>query len=556
MPARSSPLLSPTAPPGVAVLVVDPDLRVVACHGGTRTGESPRGISRLPDALVTAVRRALADSSPQTVRIGDWSGVAVPLPAEAGPSGAVVALAPVDRPDTARQLQTIFDASHDGLWIIDGEGVIRNLNRAAERLNGVTAREVVGRNIDELLAEGVIDVSVTRAVLAQGTSVSMIQTARRTGRQLIVTGTPVLGPDGALDYVVVNDRDVTETSELALQLEEVRRANERLRDEMAALSLKEARERGLVAESAQMREVLRVALRLARKDVTNILLLGESGTGKGVLARFIHSESPRAGQPFVQINCAALPESLLEAELFGYEKGAFTGAADEGKPGLLEVADGGTVFLDEIGDMPFSIQAKILKYLDDHEIRRLGSTRVRRSRCSVIAATNQDLGQLVRQRRFRHDLFYRLNTFTLRLPPLRERRADVVPLALHFLDRYGVQFGVRKRLGARALRWLGEYPFPGNVRELEGMIKNAVVMCEEETIDGYLVRGSGSPPPPSERPRTLAEQVAAAERDALLQAAAECRNTREMAARLGVSQPTVVRKLRRHGIPAPGSLPG
>ncbi len=458
-----------------------------------------------------------------------------------------------------RQLRTVFDISHDGLWIIDGRGVIMNLNRAAERLNGVAATEVIGRNIDELVAEGVIDASVTRAVLASGETVSMVQTARRTGRQLIVTGTPSVGADGTVEYVVVNDRDVTETSELSRQLEELRRANERLRDEMATLSLKKAAERGLVAESPQMREVVRVAVRLARKNVTNILLLGESGTGKGVLARFIHSESPRARRPFVQINCAALPETLLEAELFGYERGAFTGASDAGKPGLLEVADGGTLFLDEVGDMPFSIQAKILKYLDDHEIRRLGSTRVCRSWCAVIAATNQDLESLVKERRFRQDLFYRLNTFTVHLPPLRERRSDVLPLALHFLARYGQQFGCRKRFGRRAVGWLERYPFPGNVRELEGILKNAVVMCEDEIIDEYLVRDWGSwdsQPPPTMGPgRTLTELLEATERQALLRAAAECPNTREMARRLGVSQPTVVRKLRRHGISPPGSSP-
>ncbi|NOY45203.1 MAG: PAS domain S-box protein [Deltaproteobacteria bacterium] len=464
---------------------------------------------------------------------------------------------PSRSPSAWRQLRTVFDISHDGLWIIDGRGVIVNLNRAAERLNGVAAADVIGRSIDDLVAQGVIDASVTRAVLTSGATVSMVQTARRTGRQLIVTGTPSLGPDGTVEYVVVNDRDVTETSELSRQLDELRRANERLRDEMAALSLKDATEKGLVAESPQMREVVRVALRLARKNVTNILLLGESGTGKGVLARFIHSESPRAERPFVQINCAALPETLLEAELFGYEKGAFTGASDAGKPGLLEVADGGTLFLDELGDMPFSIQAKILKYLDDHEIRRLGSTRVRRSWCAVIAATNQDLEALVKERRFRHDLFYRLNTFTVRLPPLRERRADVLPLAMHFLSRYGRQFGARKRLGRGALRWLERYPFPGNVRELEGIIKNAVVMCEDEIVDDYLVR-DGAPLEGESRSTgapsgTLSELLEATEREALLRAAAECSNTREMAQRLGVSQPTVVRKLRRHGIPPPGA---
>ncbi len=454
-----------------------------------------------------------------------------------------------------RQLQAIFDLSHDGLWIIDGEGFIANLNRAAERLNGIQATDVVGRNIDELVRRGVIDVSVTRTVLSTGRQTSMVQLAKRTGRKLLVTGTPSFGPDGRIDFVVVNERDITEFNELTVQLEEARKANERLQAEMAALHLREAAEAGIVAESPQMREVVRVALRLAQKNVSNILILGESGTDKGVLARFIHSQSPRKDKPFIQINCAALPEALLEAELFGYEKGAFTGAADEGKPGLLEVADGGTLFLDEVGDMPFSIQAKILKYLDDHEIRRLGSTRTRVSRCAVIAATNQDLSELVRQRRFRHDLFYRLNTFTVRLPPLRARRADVLALAQHFVKRYNELYGTDKRLGRRAAEWLLRHDFPGNVRELESRIKNAVVMSEQTVLDDHLV-GAGDPassPPPGSRPGTLEAELARVERRLLQEAALVCRSTREMARYLGTSQPTVVRKLRRHGIPPPAS---
>ncbi len=473
----------------------------------------------------------------------------------------VVSLIPAPRGSARmavhRQLQAIFDLSHDGLWIIDGEGFIANLNRAAERLNGIRTADVVGRNIDELVRHGIIDVSVTRTVLSTGRQTSMVQFAKRTGRRLLVTGTPSFSPDGRIDFVVVNERDITEFNELTVQLEEARKANERLQAEMAALHLREAAEAGIVAESPEMREVVRVALRLAQKNVSNILILGESGTGKGVLARFIHSQSPRKDKPFIQINCAALPEALLEAELFGYEKGAFTGAADEGKPGLLEVADGGTLFLDEVGDMPFSIQAKILKYLDDHEIRRLGSTRTRLSRCAVIAATNQDLSELVHQRRFRHDLFYRLNTFTIRLPPLRARRADVLALAQHFVKRYNELYGTDKRLGRRAAEWLLRHDFPGNVRELEGRIKNAVVMSEEAVLDDHLV-GVGDPassPPPGSRPGTLEAELARVERRLLQEAALVCRSTREMARYLGTSQPTVVRKLRRHGIPPPASRP-
>ncbi len=513
-----------------------------------------RGAGAAEGVVGAGERRILCRAEPVGTG-GPGEGVLVTLSAARGSAGPGASGMAVHR-----QFQAIFDLSHDGLWIVDGEGFIVNLNRAAERLNGIRAAEVVGKSIDELVRHGVIDVSVTRTVLSTGRQTSMVQLAKRTGRRLLVTGTPSFGPDGGIDFVVVNERDITEFNELTVQLEEARKANERLQEEMAALHLREASASGIVAESPEMREVVRVALRLAQKNVSNILILGESGTGKGILARFIHSQSPRRDKPFIQINCAALPEALLEAELFGYEKGAFTGAADEGKPGLLEVADGGTLFLDEVGDMPFSIQAKILKYLDDHEIRRLGSTRTRVSRCAVIAATNHDLGDLVRQRRFRHDLYYRLNTFTLELPPLRSRRADVLALARHFVRRYNELYGTDKRLGRRAAEWLQRHEFPGNVRELESRIKNAVVMSEGTVLDEYLVGGEGRGGPGAGRtgagvPGTLGAELARVERRLLEEAAAVCRSTREMARYLGTSQPTVVRKLRRYGISPPAARP-
>lgn len=469
------------------------------------------------------------------------------------------------------ELATIFHTSHDGLWIVDRSGHVVNMNEAAEKLNGIRAEDLIGKHVRELVSGGVIDTSVTEAVLRTKKQASMIQHARRSGKKILVTGTPSFDSLGEIAFVVINDRDVTELSALASQLEEAKQINARFREEIEALKALDSAGKEIVAESAEMRNTLAVALRLARRGVSNILILGESGTGKGLLANFIHQQSGRRGKPFVQINCAALPENLLEAELFGYEKGAFTGARDEGKAGLIELAQGGTLFLDEIGDMPFSVQAKLLKYLDDHEIRRLGGTRARVVPCAVVAATNLDLAEQVQKKRFRHDLFYRVNTFTLRLLPLRERPVDILPLAHYFVHKYNELYGTAKRLSAAAAHQLVRHPLLGNVRELESLIKNAVVLSEGEVLDASLAgpvlpEGAEAPRPagtlgagdavdglPAGVPggRDLTRELDEVERRLLREAAQVCSSTREVAAYLHTSQATAVRKLRRHGI-APG----
>ena len=233
------------------------------------------------------------------------------------------------------------------------------------------------------------------------------------------------------------------------------------RDKLAELSLLELKDQEIVAEDKKMRQVLYLALKLAHLSASDILILGESGTGKGLLAKFIHKNSHRNKKPFIQINCATLPENLLEAELFGYEKGAFTGARQEGKAGLFELANEGTLFLDEIGDLPHSLQAKLLKYLDDHEVMRLGGLKSNKIDCTIIAATNRELEGLVQQKRFRRDLFFRLNTFTIRIPPLRERIDDIFELVSFYMQKYGKVYRLNRRISPDALKVLQAYPFPG-----------------------------------------------------------------------------------------------
>lgn len=453
-----------------------------------------------------------------------------------------------------RQLETIIHASSDGIWVCDEKGEIIHVNEASEKLNGIRAEDVVGKTVRNLVDARVFDRSVTLKVLESRRQESLVQRIPRTGRQLLVTGTPAFDERGNIFLVVVNERDMTELNSLREKIERTRLLSQKYREELADLSMLELKRHEIIAESDKMRQVLHMAMKLSRIDDANILILGESGTGKGLLAKFIHKSGSRSRNPFVQINCAALPESLLEAELFGYEKGAFSGAGEKGKVGLFELAHTGTLFLDEIGDMPPSLQAKLLTYLDNREIRRLGGTESMVVNCAIIAATNQDIEGMVREKRFRKDLYFRLNSFILQIPPLRDRPEDIFELVRFYLERYNQEYGTRKRIRPSGLDALMAHAFPGNVRELKSIIKTAVVMSDREAIDPALLSGidrSGKEPSNSREngrpgPAPLQERMAAHEREILVQAMKGCKSTRELAGRLGVSQSTVVRRMKRH----------
>jgi DNA-binding NtrC family response regulator len=355
--------------------------------------------------------------------------------------------------------------------------------------------------------------------------------------------------EGAYDYLPKPFRP----DEVVLTL---RKAEERegLRRDVAGLRAQLATnpaERGLVAESRPMQAALDLVARVAEHNTT-VLITGESGTGKEVIARAIHRASPRAGRAFVGINCAAIPESLLESELFGHVRGAFTGASAD-KAGLFDQADGGTLLLDEIGELPGPLQAKLLRVLQEGEIRRVGDQKTRRVDVRVLAATARDLAAEVAAGRFREDLFYRLNVVAIELPPLRERREDIAPLARHFVARLAQRFGRPLALSDVAVAWLGEQEWRGNVRELENAIERAVVLTDEEILEPE----NFAPVPPlrtAERgpggeAGTLKDVVEATERQAIAAALeASGGNRRAAAQRLDVSLRTLFYKMSRYGL--------
>ncbi|MCF8067424.1 MAG: sigma 54-interacting transcriptional regulator [Desulfobacterales bacterium] len=452
-----------------------------------------------------------------------------------------------------RQLKAVFDASPDGIWVCDGDGIVLNVNPASEKFLGINCYEMIGKNMKDLVAQGVIDRSATIEALSSKRQVNIMQYVAKVKKHLLLTGTPVFNDAGNVEMVVAHERDITRLNSLMKELEVSRSVTEKYKDELAELSMLELKRQEVVAESDKMRQVLRFALKLGNLESSNIMILGESGTGKGLLSKFIHKNSKRKKKPFIQINCAALPETLLEAELFGYEKGAFTGARQQGKVGLFELAQGGTLFLDEIGDLPLSVQAKLLTYLDDHEIMHLGGLKSIKIDCIVIAATNRDLETLVKQKKFRQDLYYRLNTFMIKIPPLRERREDIFELASFSLKKYNQEYKFTKRLSPRALEALQSYPFPGNVRELKSVMKKAVVMSESDLLDEFILNQLGGSTDGwadtvknKSHAGDLNRKLDEVEMEILKSAATHCKSTRQMARFLGISQPSVVRKLKKH----------
>jgi PAS domain S-box-containing protein/TyrR family helix-turn-helix protein len=455
--------------------------------------------------------------------------------------------------EQARELDAIINSMSDGLWVCDGEANALRINPASARLNDVDPAHVIGRNMRQLVEEGVFDRSVTLEVLKTGKPVNMLQTRR--GRKLVLTGTPVRDEAGRLIRVVVNERDVTDIDTLQRGLEEQEAIKDRFRGELLEQQIEKVESRRVIAKSPAMQKALRQAIKVAGADST-VLILGESGVGKGLFADLIHKYSPRAQRPLVKVNCGAIPDSLVEAELFGYEKGAFTGAQAKGKAGYFEAAEGGILFLDEIAELPLSSQVKLLRFLEDHRITRVGATTSREVDVRVLAATHRDLHEMVDQGLFRLDLFYRLNVIPLAIPPLRERRECLLPILRHYVDHYAARIGARKRLSRAATDALLAYGWPGNVRELMNLCERLVVMSDTEVID------SSDLPPNVATAATQASVAPAAwddevpldealertERVLLLRARQRYGSQSEMAKALGVNQSTVARKLKRYGI--------
>ena len=455
--------------------------------------------------------------------------------------------------DLTRELDAIIDSSSDGLWICDADARVIRINPASERINNIKASEVVGKNMRELLDQGFIDRSAALEALTTRTVVSQLQ--NREGRKLISTGTPVLDANGEVIRVVVSERDITEIDNLQRELEEQEALRDQFRSHMLELQQADLASRRVIARSPSMVNALKQALKVSTVN-SSVLILGESGVGKGLIADLIHKNSSRADKPLIEINCGAIPESLIESELFGYEKGAFTGAQTGGKPGYLELADGGILFLDEIAELPQAAQVKLLRFLENGRVIRLGGTKARHLDVRILAATHRNLDEMVKQGSFRLDLYYRLNVIPIHVPALRERKDCILPLISHYMDLFGSRDSIRKRLTRTASDALLDYDYPGNVRQLMNICERLVVMTETDLIDiKDLPAEISAGRAPASGPAgvwhdeiSLQETLDKVERSILEKALAKHGNQVRMAEALGVNQSTIARKLKKHGL--------
>lgn len=380
---------------------------------------------------------------------------------------------------TREQLNAILESSYDGIYITDGEGRFLNINNRLLKMMGCKKEDVLGTYAQDLVKTGVINKSIVEMVIERKERITVNQSVKGTTiKEIMVTATPILDGKGNIKFIVANVRDMTDLIFLENECNKAQFLSKQYYSELI-------KERGysgkIIAESEEMIKIMQAAYRMAQVD-SNILLEGESGTGKEVVARFIHEMGPRSGAPFIPINCAGIPESLLEAELFGYEEGAFTGAKKGGKMGLIELADGGTLFLDELNSFPIGLQGKLLRVLETFEITGLGSEKSKKINFRLIASANRSLKELVSKGLFREDLYFRVNTVPIFLPPLRQRKKDIIPLALHFLQYFNKKYNARKDLSANIFKHLESYDWPGNVRELKNTVERLVVMTENDLI--------------------------------------------------------------------------
>jgi PAS domain S-box-containing protein len=450
--------------------------------------------------------------------------------------------------ELSKELAVIIDSCYEGLWVYDGQANVLRVNAAAERINNIRAEEVIGRNMYDLVKTKLIERSAALEVIEKQAAVSFLCSTRE-GRKLIKSGTPIFDDDGRLSKIVVSERDISEMDEMQRRLEEQAALSHQFQHQILEMQQAELASTKIIAKSPSMIRALNQALKVSQSE-SSVLILGESGVGKGLFADLIHLRSKRAEKPLIKINCGAIPETLIESELFGHEKGAFTGAL-AAKPGLLELADGGILFLDEIAELPLASQVKLLRFLEDGKVTRLGATKARQVDVRILAATHGDLEEMVERKAFRLDLYYRLNVIPLRIPALRERKDCIVPLIQYYLDLFRQRNGIDKRITGAAMDALLAYAWPGNVRQLMNVCERILVMADGDLIDiqdlpQNIVGGSARGVMPTER-LTLQQAMGSFERSLLLEAMEEHGNQYKVADVLGINQSTVARKLKRYG---------
>lgn len=452
-----------------------------------------------------------------------------------------------------KELLDILNCLKVGVYITDGNGKTLLLNDESCKTGGLERSETVGKNMRELERMGFIEESVSLKTIESGKEEMIIQNLGD-GDKVYVTGTP-LKSDKGNDVVVCTERDITETLTLKELFEEKNKDNAKIKDEIEYLRKQNIVMWGnMIAEDFETKLLAEKATRVAKLDAT-VLLTGDSGTGKEVFANFIYQNSGRAGKPFIKVNCAAIPENLMESELFGYEKGAFSGADKNGKVGLFEMANHGTLFLDEVGEIPIHLQPKLLRAIQEREIMHVGGTKTIPVDIRFIAATNRDLKEAVRNGTFRGDLYYRLNVMPIELMPLKGRKKDIKALVDYFTENFNVTYKLSKAVSPEAMEVLKNFDWPGNIRELENVIERLMISSDEEIITKRQTeRAIGIPTDLSGddlsgiEGKSLEELMDEYEKNILESMLAKYNKASEVGRALNVNKSTLSRRMKKYGL--------
>lgn len=440
----------------------------------------------------------------------------------------------------------IADNLFDGIYISDGEGKTLFINEAYTRITGITKEEIIGKNVKDILAKGdIYKGAVTLDVIKEKKRINNIGKIVKLNKDVLVTGSPILDANGKVELVVINNRDISELKELENKIEKLKKTSLKVDEEIKFLRSKQVSNKKLIYKSEKMNSIFTLINTIAPTDVT-VLITGESGTGKELIADEIFYKSLRKDKPFIKVNCAAIPNELLEAELFGYEGGAFTDSKKNGKIGMFELANEGTILLDEIGDMPIKLQTKLLRVLQQKEIMRLGGTKPIKLDIRIIASTNQNLKEQIKNGKFREDLFYRLNVVPIDIEPLRKRIEDIPELIFEFLSIFNKKYNKNTSIDKEAVEILVKYQWPGNIRELENFLERIVVINTTGTItlreiapmidsNDFFIEVSDY---------DIKKAVSYLEKRMITKALKNFGSTRKAAKYLGIDQSTVVKKCK------------
>lgn len=441
----------------------------------------------------------------------------------------------------------LFNSLDLGVHILDSDGITVLYNNKCEEIEGIKRAWIIGSDMNSLVRDEVYSESVGLEVISKKKAISKAQ--RVNDRYIYSSAVPIF-KDNKLKNVVISVVDITSMKDLKEKLREVKSINIKIQRELEELKNLDCQDNSMIAKSKAMEDIKELALRISNVD-SNILIEGESGVGKGVLSKFIHLNSDRKDKSFTKIDCGSLAPTLIESELFGYEEGAFTGARKKGKIGLIESSQGGTLFLDEIGELPLNLQVKLLTVIQDKKLLRVGGSELIDIDTRIISATNRDLAKMIDDNKFRMDLYYRLKVVYIKIPPLKDRKEDIVPLINIFLKRLNKKYNFQKTISSEAMKILLNYPWPGNIREIENEIERLIVTTSSEIIgDEDILEGDigRSLSLNIELDKRFKENVLDYEKILLQDYIEESRDIHDLSDKTGLENSTIRKKAKRLGI--------